>query len=613
MPEWFQTDADEKVASCIRGERSFALIAGAGSGKSASLIEALELVRTEYGATLRRNGQRVACITYTNRAVEVISSRIRYDDLFVVSTIHSFLWSEVRTFTKDIRRVLQKSRIPELISRAQENDTGGQSQTAQKARKKVRKLEDELAVLDDVDSFSYDDAAYSQYSQGKLSHDDVIEVTGYLLKNRPIFRRAFGFRYPFILVDEAQDTFPVVVDALNAVVLGGGVPVVGYFGDPWQQIYDKRAGDFLPPEGGEVITKTENFRSSESVIAFLNAFRKDIKQHAARGSKGRQGSVQITLVQAEDPEDPGRRYSEEQTDRALQRLDRALDDWGWFGRDDIVRLFLVRQMIARRLGFTELNRLFNRPYASMSAKEDYESGEHFLLKPIVNAIWPLMNARRKGDERAVVDLLRTSSPAFDVRGKNRDRSLKEMIALSRQVLTQLSRIWVTGTLRDVYEYCQKAELIATSDRLSAQLARDPRTEEYDEEAHAPDKGDWLCDEYFKMRTTELGPYCDFILENTAFSTQHGVKGEEYPDVLVVFDDIEAAWRHYSFSKLLAPKTFGDPTEGQLRRSKRLAYVCFSRAMENLRVLLYTSNPGAVKKELLEQRLIGESNIAVMGT
>ncbi|WP_311948447.1 UvrD-helicase domain-containing protein [Halomonas piscis] len=611
MSKRIQTEADEKVAACLNEQRSFAVIAGAGSGKTSSLIDALNLVRANYGVELRKNGQRVACITYTKRAVEVISTRLGFDDLFAVSTLHSFLWREIKTFTKDIRNALRESRIPHLIAKEAEKDNGGKSKAARKAREKIAKLTEELEELDKVTSFRYEDTVYSNYSKGKLSHDDVIEVVGYLLVDKEVFRKAFGFRYPFIFVDEAQDTFPIIVDAFNAVTEDDGLPVVGYFGDPWQQIYDKRASDFRPPLGGETIEKTENFRCSESVIAFLNVFRKDVEQYPAGDNKRRQGSVKITLVEAEEPEAPRRRYSDAQLDRALHRMDQALEDWGWEGRGDVIRLFLARQMIARRLGFACLNSLFTGKYASTTAQVDYESGEHFLLKPIVTAIWPLIEAHRNGDQRQVVDLLRTIGPAFDVRGKNQDRSLKEMVELSRQTVTRLDEVWANYTLRDVYEYCQENELIRISERLSEHLARAPRTEVYNEEIFGLEKGDWLCDDFLAMKTTELGAYCNFIQENTVYSTQHGVKGEEYSDVLVVFDDIEAAWNNYSFSKLLTPGTSGEPTEGQYRRSEKLAYVCFSRAEENLRILFYTNNAVAAKQELIQQELFSETDIGVI--
>jgi DNA helicase-2/ATP-dependent DNA helicase PcrA len=611
MSKRIQTVADKQIAKCLEERRSFAVIAGAGSGKTTSLIDALGLIRTTHGPALRTNGQRVACITYTKRAVQVISNRLSHDDLFVVSTLHSFLWAEIKNFGRDIRNVLRDWRIPQLISKAAEKDNGSQSTTARKARDAVARLTDELAIVDRIESFTYEDAAYSQYSKGRLSHDDIIELASYLLKNKAIFRKAFVIRFPFVLVDEAQDTFPVVVEAFNSVGTGDFSSVIGYFGDPWQQIYENRAGDFQPPEGGKIITKTENFRCSESVIAFLNAFRKDVEQYPSGDNIARQGRVQITLVQAEGPEAPRRRYSEAQIDRALLRMDQALEGWGWSGRIDVIRLFLARQMIARRLGFTHLNRLFTGPYASIGAQEDYESGEHFLVKPIVSAVWPLISAYRKSDQRLIIDVLRAVGPAFDVRGKNRDRSLKEMVDSSKQIMVELNDVWATGRVRDVYEYCLEKELVRFPERLTEHLARGPREVEYDEQFHGSEKGDWLCDEFFEMGTAELETYCDFVLENTAFSTQHGVKGEEYSDVLVVFDDIEAAWSNYSFSKLLTPNTSGQPTEGQLRRSKRLAYVCFSRAEENLRILLYINNPAAARDELLQQGLFSESDVAII--
>lgn len=611
MPERIQTEADQKVAACIEEKRSFAVIAGAGSGKTWSLIEALELIRTTYGPELRKHGQQVACITYTKRAVQVISTRLGFDDLFVVSTLHSFLWGEIKTFTKDIRNALRESRIPELIAKAAEKDNGGQSKAARKAREKVAKLNEELEILEEVESFRYGDAVYSNYSEGKLSHDDVIEIAGFLLKEKAVFQKAFGLRYPFIFVDEAQDTFPIIVEAFNAVAGGEGFPIVGYFGDPWQQIYEKRAGDFQPPDGGETIEKTENFRCSESVVTFLNAFRQDVEQYPAGDNKGRLGSVQITLVEAEEPEAPRKRYSEAQVDRALERMEQALENWGWAGREEVIQLFLARQMIARRLGFTSLNSLFTGSFASATAQEDYESGEHFLLKPILTAVWPLIKAHRNGEQRQVVDLLRTIGPAFDIRGKSKDRSLKEMVDFSKQVVAGLDERWTNGTLKDVYEYCRDKELVKFSDRLSEHLDRSPRTDSYDEEAFGAEKGDWLCDAFFAMQTPELETYCDFIEENTVYSTQHGVKGEEYTDVLVVFDDVEAAWNNYSFSKLLTPNTAGNPTEGQFEKSRKLAYVCFSRAVENLRILLYINDVNAAKEELLQKELFSEANIGVI--
>lgn len=136
MADRIETEADIKVANCLSKNISFSMVAGAGAGKTSSLIEALQLIKSKFGATLKKRGQKVACITYTKRAVQVISSRLGDNDLFVVSTLHSFLWGEIRNFTDDIRRALIELKIPNLIEKESSKDNGGQSQKAVNARKK---------------------------------------------------------------------------------------------------------------------------------------------------------------------------------------------------------------------------------------------------------------------------------------------------------------------------------------------------------------------------------------------------------------------------------------------------------------------------------------------
>ncbi len=59
--------------------------------------------------------------------------------------------------------------------------------------------------------------------------------------------------------------------------------------------------------------------------------------------------------------------------------------------------------------------------------------------------------------------------------------------------------------------------------------------------HALDRGDWLADDFFKLATAEVPNYIDIVKTETVFSTQHGVKGEEFGRLLVLYDDIEANW------------------------------------------------------------------------
>lgn len=608
------TSADEQISECLKVAQSFAVTAGAGSGKTTSLVEALEQIRKQCGKELRQSGQKIVCITYTNRAVDVISSRLQFDDLFLISTLHGFLWGEISRFHNEMREALKSKIIPAHIEKAEEDNTGRNTKKARRAKLKVERLTAELAVIEHVAKIRYTEAASSNYAIGIINHDDMIDLAAHLILTKPILRKAIGFKYPYLFVDEAQDTFDNVVEALNAICKDDGLPMVGYFGDPMQQIYDKRAGSFSGPAGSINITKTENFRCSISVVNLLNAFRKDVEQFPAGDNANIEGSVEMIIVQAPTPE-PGTRgrYSVHQLNFVTEKFDQALEEWGWIDREGVKHLFLVRQMIARRQGFSLLHQLFTGPYASSKAQEEYTAGSHVLLKPIAEFIYPLVQAHRENKNKELVEVLRSVSPQFHPQGPNSEKPFKAVLTEALEHAENLKRLWEEEKIRDSFLYCQKHALLEFSDRLIQHLERNPREEQFDDEnpEHVIDKGDWLADTYFNMDTVEMANYVNFATKNTPISTQHGVKGEEYKDVLVVFDDVEAAWSKYSFRKTLTPETAGEPTDGQREKSEKLAYVCFSRAEEHLRILFFSQDAEASMSELVTSKLLSKDQIKVL--
>ena len=605
------TKADLEINECLLAARSFSVVAGAGSGKTTSLVTALNFLRDEVGSNLRKNGQKIVCITYTNRATAVIEERLGFDELYLVSTIHSFLWGSINRFTKDIRVALRDYLIPAHIAKAREKDNGGNSQSAQRARARVTELTAELELLDQVTVFKYDESQFSSFAKGQIGHDDVIALAAYLISERPILQRGIGFQFPYIFVDEAQDTFDSVIVAFNAICSGEGLPMVAYFGDPMQQIYDNGAGVFDGPAGYRAINKEENFRSATSIVTLTNKLRNDIQQTPAGDSALNVGSVLLTLIETEEPAGPRRRYTPEQLDQCLSKFDEALQYIGWQDNEEAKRLFLVRQMIARRLGFSSLQNLFTGEYASNKAQDEYVNGSHFLVKPFIKSLCPLIASMQSGNKKKIVDILREQTPAFDILGRNKDRPLKEMLDSAHSLIGELSEMWAERSIGDILRYAKENRLCIIPDRLAATLDREPRIEAYDKTIHTEEKSDWLADEFLSMSTNELLPYYSFVADHTPLSTQHGSKGEEYEDVLVVFDDIEAGWNMYSFNKLLTPAVAGDGTEGQLARSRKLAYVCFSRARMNLRIFLYCPNAKAARAELIGSELLVSEQVQTL--
>jgi DNA helicase-2/ATP-dependent DNA helicase PcrA len=108
--------------------------------------------------------------------------------------------------------------------------------------------------------------------------------------------------------------------------------------------------------------------------------------------------------------------------------------------------------------------------------------------------------------------------------------------------------------------------------------------------------------FFECDVAELRGYQRYVREESPYSTHQGVKGSEFPRVLVVLDDEEG--RHYqcSYDRSLGIKSpsktdidnLSAGKETIVERTRRLFYVCSSRATEALAVVLYARDvAGAV--------------------
>ncbi|WP_461085732.1 UvrD-helicase domain-containing protein [Streptomyces deserti] len=70
----------------LEAGRSFLLEAGAGAGKTTTLVRALQHLLSHRRTELEASGRRIACITYTNVAKKKIVERISADPLSAPST-----------------------------------------------------------------------------------------------------------------------------------------------------------------------------------------------------------------------------------------------------------------------------------------------------------------------------------------------------------------------------------------------------------------------------------------------------------------------------------------------------------------------------------------------
>ncbi|WP_394256417.1 UvrD-helicase domain-containing protein [Vibrio harveyi] len=90
-----EKEIQQSLFEQIDNFRSFCFNAGAGSGKTYALIETLKYVSV-HKVLAKKSPQKVACITYTNVAVNEIKGRLGNSDLVHVSTIHERVWDLIK-------------------------------------------------------------------------------------------------------------------------------------------------------------------------------------------------------------------------------------------------------------------------------------------------------------------------------------------------------------------------------------------------------------------------------------------------------------------------------------------------------------------------------------
>ncbi len=312
--KWIAVGIALRTCLSAANKQCFVMVAGAGSGKTTSLVKALASIIDLHGAQLQKRRQRVACITYTEIAAEEIWADVGNHPLVHVSTIHSFMWMIVRQFQEDVRewvcgRIDEK--LEELRAKAASFGARVQQRTREKTRRDIERYEGERGLIASVKSFSY--GTGSDYTRGVLGHDDIIRMSTQFLAERKLFRSLLAQQFPYLFVDESQDTVDTVVQALKSVAEQMTSQFcLGFFGDPMQRIYMTGIGPISPENGWTTITKSENFRCPTSVLALANAIRQeDDRLEQTRGkvkvtdstSEPVVGTARMFILSADDRRD----------------------------------------------------------------------------------------------------------------------------------------------------------------------------------------------------------------------------------------------------------------------------------------------------------------------
>jgi DNA helicase-2/ATP-dependent DNA helicase PcrA len=599
------------------------------------LIKALAHIGEKYGDQLRERNQKVACITYTEVAVGEILSDVGINDLFHVSTIHSFLWSLAKPFQRDIAGWVRRRIAEKLAELREERGNFGprvRQTTRDRNQRDIVRLESHAMAISNAKRFKYESG--SDYGEGILGHDDIVKMVPQFALEHPLLATIIAQKYPFFFVDESQDTFPQVVEALKAVARQNrGKFCLGFFGDPMQQIYMHGVGAIPPDDGWKKITKPENFRCPATVLSTINGIR--ARGDGLKQTRGRQqlcdgvlqpvaGTANLFVLPADHRRDANlghvRAWLAKKTSDALWASDTK--------EADLRILVIVHRMAAARLGFPDLYAAFN-DNAPDTFSTGFREGNAWAMKAFLDVLIPLVRASAQGQQFEVMKLLRAHCPALDKERLNHVENPATVLAALKETVRELGDLMSStakATVLDVLQFVDRVQLIKLDERVRSYIVPPTLGSAESESATSPNAQDAEDSDadmegnamraYLACPAKQLSGYFTYISDESPYSTQQGIKGAEFERVIVVVDDEEGRHFQFSYDKLLGlrepSKTDIDNErhgkETILDRTRRLFYVCCSRAKSGLAVILYTSDVQTAATRLKDTHLFDPGNV-----
>lgn len=229
-------------------------------------------------------------------------------------------------------------------------------------------------------------------------------------------------------------------------------------------------------------------------------------------------------------------------------------------------------------------------------------------------VFPLLVAYQSGNDFEVAKIIRKNSPLLNkevfITGLNNQ---VELLKKAEEAVELLMKLWNDGkvpTCLEVLKSIRDTGLFKVGNRVDEVLA------------------DYSQDENEKitaLRTAlsapfyELERYALYVSDNTRFATHQGVKGLEFPRVMVILDDAQARGFLFSYEKLFGVKAQSDTDEKNahdgkdtsITRTARLFYVACTRAKKSLAIVAYTENEEMVRDTALANGWFLENEIYIV--
>jgi len=580
---------DTAIEKSIIEKKHFFMFAGAGSGKTRSLKNALDFIAKQQGRDLSVQSKSVAVISYTNAACDEIMRRVGYNPLFVVSTIHSFLWELIKPFQKDIKKWV----IINLDKKVKEFET---KQASPRRRNDysvdIDKAKRKLERAKTINKFTYQPNGENT-GRNSLDHSQVISMGTEFISESITLQKVLVSKYPILLIDESQDTKKELIDAIIKIEsVYADEFIIGMFGDMMQRIYaDGKDGlENIVPDTWVRPDKVMNHRSNKRIIQLANSIRDSIdgKVQQARSDK-LEGIVRLFIV-------PNGINKDEVENIIYSYMAKTCADDKWVEPNERKTLVLEHSMAASRIGFEGIYRALAKEFA-----QTFRDGDIAELNFLMNVIDPLIVASQQNDSFALMKLIRKKlKPERYIEHETQVHILIDV----KEKINALASLWGNEnepSCIDIYRMLAPMKLFDLPERIESVLAK-PVENEDSTRLEALREG-------LSVPYSELLAYWNYVNDNTQFATHQGIKGLEFDRVSVIMDDESAGGFLFSYEKLFGAKSLTDTDiknikdgkDSSISRTRRLLYVTCTRAKESLVLIAYTSNVEAVMKTVISNK------------
>ena len=394
---------------------------------------------------------------------------------------------------------------------------------------------------------------------GMLDLDDLEVETLRLFKNHADVVRDYGIKFPWIFVDEYQDSNPIQVELLKALVQTGKSKIC-VIGDPDQAIYGFRGSDVRnfhrfkeDFSGAAEITLTRNYRSTQEILQGAAALM--AKENPLACQSPETAPVSFAACRSDS----------EEAEMIVEQVERLIGGTTYFSLDS-GRVESHEEDLS--LGFGDIGVLFRLNVQGDALEEALDragmpyirSGETPLIARYpVNILWRFFQALQYPDNSYYAKLYKQS---LSEAGITKDPSVEGFKMPG--VLSELIDDAITAHGLD----CSSEESIETLRRLQ-QLAAD---------------FDGTIEAFLDTLSLERGIDHALVLgDRVALMSIHAAKGLEWPVVFITGCE----------DRLLPCSLFGNRDEEEERR---LFYVAMTRA----RARLILSH---VKRRMLNGRVL----------